>query len=530
MRCTDKLFTTLVSVLAAANLFAAGRAHHVVVLVWDGMRPDFVTEEDAPTLFGLARQGVTFKNHHPVYISATIVNGTALATGVYPGQSGIVGNAEFRPAISATKQIATESLAAARKGDALTGNHYLAFPTVAETLHGQGLRTAVAAAKTVGLLHDRFARADESQGVVLFLGKVLPESLAPKLAAQLGPFPPAEKSGIERDSWTTSALIGPLWEKEVPAFSLLWLSEPDASQHKHALGSPAALAAIKSSDANLARVLEALEQKGLRQQTDIIVVSDHGFSTIGRNAGVFKTLSDHGFHVRRSYPQTGPGPDDILLVDNGGSVFLYVAGHAPALIEKVVHFLQAQPFSGVLFTRQSVAGAFALDQAKLDAPTAPDIVLSLRWNSDRNKYGVPGYISSESKDYGAGQGMHGSLSHFDMHNTCIAAGPDFRNGLADDLPTGNIDIAPTVLCLLGVQPLEKLSGRILAEALVEPPDPAPSARSFHLEATCRASAFVWRQRLDCSTVGQTLYLDQGNGEQTPAVTLGGGSPPASSSQ
>jgi len=494
MRFADKLFTTLVSVFAAANVLAAGQAHHVVVLVWDGMRPDFVTEEDAPTLFKLARQGVTFKNHHPVYISTTIVNGTALATGVYPGQSGIVGNAEYRPAISATKQIATESLAAVRKGDALTGNHYLAFPTVAETLHGQGLRTAVAGAKTVGLLHDRFARADDSQGIVLFAGKVLPESLAPKLAAQLGPFPPAEKSGVERDSWTTRALIGPLWEKEVPAFSLLWLSEPDASEHKHAPGSPAALAAIKSSDGNLARVLEALEQKGLRQQTDIIVVSDHGFSTIGRNAGVFKALSGHGFQVQRSYPQTGPRPGDILLVDNGGSVFLYVAGHEPALIEKVVHFLQAQPFCGVVLTRQSVAGAFTLDQARLDAATAPDIVLSLRWNSDRNRYGIPGHISSESKDYGAGQGMHGSLSYFDMHNTCIAAGPDFRSGLSDDLPSGNIDIAPTVLWLLGVQPLEKLSGRLLSEGLVEPPAPAPSGRSFHLEATYRASSFVWRQQ------------------------------------
>ena len=488
----------------------------MVVLVWDGMRPDFVTEENAPALFQLARQGVTFKNHHPVYISATIVNGTALATGVDPGLSGIVGNSEYRPAISATKGIATESLAAVRKGDALTGNHYLALPTVAETLHGRGLRTAIAGAKTVALLHDRAARADDSQGIVLFAGKVLPGSLAAKLAAQLGPFPSAERSGVQRDSWTTGALLGPLWEKGVPAFSLLWLSEPDLSQHKQAPGSPAALAAIKSSDGNLARVLEALEQKGLRRQTDIIVVSDHGFSTIGRSAGVFKALSGHGFHVRRSYPDTGPRQDDVLLVDNGGSVFLYVAGHEPGLVERVVHFLQGQPFCGVVLTRQPVAGAFTLDQARLDAPTAPDIVLSLRWNSDRNKYGIPGQIDSESADYGPGQGMHGSLSRFDMHNTCVAAGPDFREGLEDDLPSGNIDIAPTVLWLLGVQPRQKLSGRLLTEALVEPPAPAPARQALHFEAEYRADTFVWRQYLECSTLGGAVYLDQGNGGQTTA--------------
>jgi len=51
---------------------------HVVVVVWDGMRPDFVSEETTPTLWKLAREGVTFRNHHAVYPSATMVNGTAL--------------------------------------------------------------------------------------------------------------------------------------------------------------------------------------------------------------------------------------------------------------------------------------------------------------------------------------------------------------------------------------------------------------------------------------------------------------------
>ena len=64
--------------------------------------------------------------------------------------------------------------------------------------------------------------------------------------------------------------------------------------------------------------------------------------------------------------------------------------------------------------------------------------------------------------------MHGSLSPFDMHNTCIAAGPDFRKGILDNMATGNIDIAPTVLWLLGVEPQPKLSGRVLSEALAQP--------------------------------------------------------------
>ena len=71
------------SFLARAET-APGKARHVVVVVWDGMRPDFVSENHTPTLWKLAREGVTFRNHHAAYLSATLVNGTAIATGCYP--------------------------------------------------------------------------------------------------------------------------------------------------------------------------------------------------------------------------------------------------------------------------------------------------------------------------------------------------------------------------------------------------------------------------------------------------------------
>src|ERR1051326_7041000 len=96
---------------------AAGAADHIVLMVWDGMRPDFITESNTPTLYQLAREGGFFANHHPVYPSATEVNGTALSTGAYPAHSGIVANKEYRPLISVLKAVSTESLEAVRRGD-----------------------------------------------------------------------------------------------------------------------------------------------------------------------------------------------------------------------------------------------------------------------------------------------------------------------------------------------------------------------------------------------------------------------------
>jgi arylsulfatase A-like enzyme len=66
----------------------------------------------------------------------------------------------------------------------------------------------------------------------------------------------------------------------------------------------------------------------------------------------------------------------------------------------------------------------------------------------------------------AGKGTHATLSRFDMHNVLIAAGPDFRRGETDDLPTGNIDLAPTILQILGSKAPAKMDGRVLSEAMI----------------------------------------------------------------
>jgi arylsulfatase A-like enzyme len=108
-----------------------------------------------------------------------------------------------------------------------------------------------------------------------------------------------------------------------------------------------------------------------------------------------------------------------------------------------------------------------------------------------------------------------------MHNTCVAAGPDFRKGVQNDLPTGNIDIAPTILWLLGVEPEHELSGRVLAEALTQPGSTPPSCEARRLEAVFHAQDSIWHQYLKCSEVNGVLYFDEGNGEQMPRHDMGG---------
>jgi arylsulfatase A-like enzyme len=483
---------------------------HVVVVVWDGMRPDFVSEENTPALWRLAHEGVIFRNHHAVYPSATNVNGTALATGVYPGHSGVIANYEYRPEIDRKHPIAVEIPAVVEKGGHLSGGKYISFPTIAELVQKAGGRTAIATTKTVGILLDRHVdRVDPKNGVTLFVGKAFPPDALTHIVAALGPFPSAH---LQQDAWTTKALTEFLWKEGVPAFSVLWLGEPDLTQHESAPGSQSAMAAIKSADENLAAVLSALNRKGVRETTDVFVVSDHGFSTIKRSVDLRKILRDAGFSAQTEFNDE-PKRGDIMLAGNGGSVLFYVEGHDPDVTRRLVEFLQQTDFAGVIFTREALSGTFRLDQANIGSKDAPDTVMVFRWNEKKNQFGVQGMIDADWQR-AAGKGTHATLSRFDMHNTLIAAGPNFRRGEIVDLPSGNVDLAPTILRILGLTPPHQMNGRILYEAMVnvDPPTAGLKPETKTIRTIKIFPPGTWRETLKTSRVGSTIYLDEGNGQ------------------
>jgi arylsulfatase A-like enzyme len=514
---------------SAAAVVPAKPEHHVVVVVWDGMRPDFVTEQNTPTLWKLAREGITFRKHHAVYPSATMVNGTAIVTGIYPGKSGIIANHVYRPDIDPHHSIDVELPAVVKKGDEVSGGKYILVPTIAELVQHAGGRTVIASAKTVGLLLDRQADVGTAKNcVTLFAGKSLPAEIIPSITATLGPFPSGH---LQQDAWTTKAMTDCFWKDGVPALSVLWLGEPDLTQHESAPGAPAALAAIKSADENLAAVLSALDQRDARGRTDVFIVSDHGFSTIKRSVDLRRILNDAGFtakieelRIAKDGNQSAggirdktefndqPKPGDIMLAANGGSVLFYVVGHDKKLIRRLVEFLQQSDFAGVIFTKEPMEGTFGLTQALIQSGDAPDVVMAFRWTDLQNQFGVTGEIDADWQR-AAGKGTHATLSRFDMHNTLIAAGPDFKRGQTDDLPTGNVDLVPTILQILGIKVPHQMDGRILSEAVAAPTSllPAPKPEAKSIEARKDFPSGTWRQTLKISRVGSTIYLDEGNG-------------------
>jgi arylsulfatase A-like enzyme len=507
----------LLTPLYAAETLPKPKAEHVLLVVWDGMRPDFINAQNTPNLYALAQRGTFFAHNHSFWPTTTEVNGTVFSTGVFPARSTVVANKEYRPDIDPKKPVGTDDAEVMIKGDSLTGGHYLGVPTVVELARQAGFPTAVAGTKPVALLQDRSREKPATpKSAIVFGGKIYPAHEASTLEALLGPFP-IYKASFENpkpntagNRWTTRALLEYLWRDGVPRYSVLWLSDPDFPQHASAPGEPAALSGIHDSDTHLGMAIDDLKKRGLLDKTDIFVVSDHGFSTIGRTVDPVKYYNDHEVPAVKQFT-LGTKPGQVISVSVGGATGLYVIGHDAATIAKLVELLQASDFSGPIFTKAALPGTFALKDAHIDSPYAADIVFAFRWSIDKNKNGTPGLIVAEGRE---GLGMHGSLSPFDTHNTLVAGGPDIREGYRDEFPSGNIDVAPTILHLLGLKQTAGSDGRILSEALADTPLPEEKPVTKHLEATRNLeNGAAWKQYLETTTFAGKTYFDEGNSKE-----------------
>jgi len=106
-----------------------------------------------------------------------------------------------------------------------------------------------------------------------------------------------------------------------------------------------------------------------------------------------------------------------------------------------------------------VAGTLSFDLARWNHARSGDILVSANWTREPNEAGYAGKTTQ------SGVAGHGTSSPYDIHNTLIAAGPDFREHAVSDIPTGNVDLAPTLLQLLGLPVPTTMSGRVIDEAL-----------------------------------------------------------------
>ncbi len=469
------------------------------VMVWDGLRPDFISRELTPNLSRLAERGVRFADSHAVFPTVTRCNSASISTGALPANHGIPGNSLYARDVDQSGPLSTgdrRTLEALRR---MRGGRVLLRQTLAEHVAQAGGNAVIVGTGSPGCSLLQHPQVEECGDMLLNPALIVGHDRA-ALEATFGPIPSRSVPCTELNVYFTCVITEFVVPELQPRLLTFWHTDPDGAQHQGGAGHPDAMEGIRDADRNLGAILDTFERLGLAEETDVVVTSDHGFSTIGDRIDISAALIEAG--VKQSADST-----DVVVADG----MIYVPDGDASTVQCIVELLQRIEAVGPIFTRTLGAplapGTLPLSAAGAGGEFAPDVLFSFNWSDDENEHGVPGMCWASPSSY---RGMHGSLSPWEVRNTLVAAGPDFKQGIVSDVPAGVVDIVPTLLHALELDAAQPLDGRVLEEALVD--GPAPAAVSVERE-TLTAEAPGFAQELHTSTVGRARYVDFGRVER-----------------
>jgi hypothetical protein len=588
----------LVALTAGAASAQNATPRNLILFVPDGLRGRIVTPQTAPAMAEVRDKGVNFKNSHSLFPTFTMANGSAMASGHYLGDTGTFSNTIYTGYSSVP---AGDTVVPFIENDAVLGDvdehfngDYLNEETILKMARAQGFSTA-----TIGKLGPTylFDHTDGGKNTIVIddstggkngvpLSDEMKDALT-RAGLPLVTTPRGEnsKAGDAKTPGTTAANVAqqaymadvaakvvlPMFKARNKPFVLVfWSRDPDGSQHNTGdslntitpgINGPTSMAGIKNADNNLAQLRKALDDLGLVASTNIIVSSDHGFSTISKESktspsakvsyedtpkdflpmgflaiDLAKALdlplhdpNDKNARVAdNAHPKAGngvlgkdPTKPDVVIATNGGSDLIYIPGKERKLADRVIKALLEQDYVSGIFVDDefgSFPGTLPMSQLGLKGKAVtphPSIVVNFRsWSSGCEE---PTNCSVQVADtvLRQGQGMHGSFSRGDTLNFTAAVGPDFKSGYVDALPVSNADVGATAAKIMGLtqSPKGKLIGRVMTEAM--PNGATPQAYAGIVKS--RPSANGLRTVLNFQRVGTQRYFDTAG---FPGRTLG----------
>ena len=461
-----------------------------LLIVVDGLRPDYITEEHTPNLYELGGRGVFGDTHSAVFPSVTRANSPSISTGSYPRRHGILHNTMWVPEMDEPFSTGRARSDLRRFGEAIDGDMVTAV-SLGEMLEAAGQRLFVVGSGGSGntLLQNHLGKG---MGIWTARGYFVPSAARDEAVEAVGE-PPGENP--EMTAWAIDAYLHKALSDDPPEVTLMWINEPDSAGHSHGVGAPETLKAVSHVDEHIGRLLRAHEEHGLTDRINIFVTSDHGFTT-----------STGRFHVGNTVRDSGFGEDDVRVVSN----MIYLNRDDPELLEKVVEALQRDDQIGNVYTRPDrpgsydgiVEGTISTAAIQWDHERSADAIVAPAWTDDVNEFGFAGVTTRR------GTATHGSDSPFDLQIRLVAAGPDIKRGLRSSVPTGNVDFAPTILHLHGIEPDPGMDGRVLHELLRGGPDPESVQVDEHTRraAVRFPDGFEYVSELDMLRVDETIYL------------------------
>lgn len=597
-RTTVLLSASLIALTATAASAQNATPRNLILFVPDGLRGRIVTPQTAPAMAEVRDKGVNFKNSHSLFPTFTMANGSAMSTGHYLGDTGVFSNTIYT---GYTSVPAGDTVVPFIENDAVLGDidehfsgDYLNEETILKMARAQGFSTAA-----IGKLGPtlQFDHADRGKTTIVIddstggkAGVPLSDEMKDALTKANLPVatpsrgdngkagdaktPGTTKANVEQQAYMANVaakVVLPMFKARNKPFVLVfWSRDPDGSQHNTGdslntitpgINGPTSMAGIKNADDNLATLRKALDELGLTASTNIMIASDHGFSTISKEsktspsakisyADTPKDFLPMGFLAidlakaldlplfdpndknaavaADAHPKAGngvlgkdPTKPEVIVATNGGSDLIYIPSNERKLADRTIKALLEQDYISGIFVNDDLGrfpGTLPMSQLGLIGKAVtpqPSIVVNFRsWSSGCEE---PTNCSVHVADtvLRQGQGMHGSFSRGDTLNFTAAIGPDFKAGYIDALPVSNADVGATAAKVLGLtqKPKGSLIGRVMTEAM--PNGATPQAYAGTVKSKPAANGL--RTVLNFQRVGSQRYFDAAG---FPGRTLG----------
>lgn len=363
----------------------------LVLVSIDGFRADYLERELTPTLWQLAQSGVHVEAMRPSFPSLTFPNHYSLVTGLVPDHHGIVHNMMRDPEIDGQRFTLSNREAVGNR------QWWDGGQPIWNTARTAGLRSAT---------------------------MFWPGSEAPVRGHHPHYWLPFDMSlsPTARVQQVLEWIDLPAGQR--PDFITLYFDHVDHDGHVHGPDSDQVRAAVASSDAAVARLVAGLRERGIWEDINLIVLSDHGMAATP--------------------------PEQIIRLDE----------HVP---RKLFRMITAGPLAG-LEPREG-------REAELEAALSQPIPHVQCWHKtrmpERFRYGshrrVPTwqclgdegwtiYDSAILKQHTPNPGAHGfDPALASMASLFVAHGPDFAPG-ARVADFDNVDVYPLLARLLRITP------------------------------------------------------------------------------
>jgi len=217
------------------------QSQKTLLISFDGFRYDYLNKVDTPHFDSLAANGVQSEGLIPVFPSKTFPNHYSIATGLYPANTGLVGNTMYDPKWDEWYRIGDR--------EAVEDGKWYGGEPIWNTLEKQGFRT--------GTMFWVGSEAD-IQGMHPTYWKIYDGSMPGKTRID---------SVVKWMSYPDDKAVD---------FTTLYFSDVDTKGHRYGTKSDSLNKAITRADQLIGYLKQQMQESNLWANTNIVIVSDHG--------------------------------------------------------------------------------------------------------------------------------------------------------------------------------------------------------------------------------------------------------------